>query len=232
MTVPAPPWQRAPRSRPAKPPLTREAIVDAAMRVLDAEGVAGLSMRRVAQELNTGAASLYAHVSNRYELEDLVFDRIAGEVPLPGEPDPQRWQEQVKQLMRDSRAALNRHPGSARLVLARVPFTPNALVQLEALLALLRCGGVSDRTASFAVDLLFLYTTATAFEETVYLQQGLTPEAVQERFTQMGGYLRSLPADRFPHLVSMVDVLLSGGGEERFEFGLDILVSGLAATVR
>ncbi len=215
MTVPAPPWQRTPRSRPVKPPLTRDAIVDAALAVLDAEGLPAMSMRRVAQELNTGAASLYAHVSNRDELEDL-----------------ERWQEQLKQLMRDALATFARHPGSARLALARVPFTPNSLVYLEVLLVLMRQGGLPDRTAAFAVDLLSLYVTATAFEETIYLQQGLTGEAVGERFAQMHGYLESLPADLFPNVVSMVGPLLSGGGEDRFEFGLDILIQGLAASDR
>jgi len=156
MTVPAPPWQRTPRSRPVKPPLTRDAIVDAALAVLDAEGLPAMSMRRVAQELNTGAV----------------------------------------------------------------------------LLVLMRQGGLSDRTAAFAVDLLSLYVTATAFEETIYLQQGLTGEAVGERFAQMHGYLESLPADLFPNVVSMVGPLLSGGGDDRFEFGLDILIQGLAASDR
>jgi len=166
VTIPAPPWQRPSRSRPVKPPLGRDAIVAAAMTVLDAEGLAGLSMRRVAQELDTGPASLYAHVSNRDELEELVYDRILGEVPVP-EPDPRRWQEQLRQLMRDVVAALGRHPGSARMAMGRVPFTPNALVLEEATLALMRCGGLPERTAALGIDLLFLYATATAFEDSV-----------------------------------------------------------------
>ena len=230
MSVPTPPWQRPARSRPVKPPLSREAIVDAAMAVLTADGLPAMTMRRVAQQLNTGAASLYAHVSNRNELEDLVFDRIIGEIPLP-EPDPTRWQEQLKQLMRDAAAAFAKYPGAARLTLARVPFTPNSLRYLEVMLALMRGGGLADRTAAFGVDLLSLYVSATGVEETIYLEQGLTEEAVGERFGQMRGYLESLPADRFPNVVSMVGPLLSGGGDDRFEFGLDILVRGLAATV-
>jgi AcrR family transcriptional regulator len=230
MSIPAPPWQRPERSRPAKPPLSREAIVDAAMAVLTAEGLPAMSMRRVAQQLNTGAASLYAHVSNRYELEDLVFDRIIGDIPLP-EPDPARWQEQLKQLMRDALAVFARYPGAARLTLARVPFTPNMLVYLEVMLALLRAGGVSDEAAAFGVDLLSLYVSATAVEDTMYLEQGLTEEAVGERFAQIRGYLEQLPTDRFPNVVSMAGSLVSGGGDARFEFGLEILIRGLAATV-
>ena len=62
MAMPEPPWKPAPRRRPARAPLTIEAIVDAAFRVLDREGANGLSMRRVAEELGTGPASLYWHV--------------------------------------------------------------------------------------------------------------------------------------------------------------------------
>jgi AcrR family transcriptional regulator len=208
--------------------LSRDAIVDAAITVLDAEGLDGLSMRRIAQELNTGPASLYAHVSNRDELEELVFDRIMGEVPVP-EPDPERWQEQLKQLMRDLVAALDRHPGSARLAMGRIPFTPNALVREEATLALMRCGGLPERTVALGIDLLFLYATAAAFEESVSAKDWATPEAAGERLAQMRGYLESLPVDRFPNLVSMVGPLLSADGSERFEFGLDTLIQGLAA---
>jgi hypothetical protein len=185
----------------------------------------------VAQQLNTGAASLYAHVSNRYELEDLVFDRIVGQIPLP-EPDPARWQEQLKQLLRDATAAFRRYPGTARLALARVPFTPNALRYVEVMLALLRGGGVPDRVAALAGDLLSLYATAHAVEESMYVEQGWTEEKVRERFAQTRGYLSALPPDQFPNLVSMVDALLAGGGDERFDYGADILIQGLAATAR
>ena len=227
VTIPAPPWQRPSRSRPVKPPLGRDAIVAAAMTVLDAEGLAGLSMRRVAQELDTGPASLYAHVSNRDELEELVYDRILGEVTVP-EPDPRRWQEQLRQLMRDVVAALGRHPGSARMAMGRVPFTPNALVLEEATLALMRCGGLPERTAALGIDLLFLYATATAFEDSVSANDWGDEETARARQAQISGYLGSLPADRFPNLVAMAGPLVTGDGTARFEFGLDILIGGLA----
>ena len=77
----------------------------AAIEVLDEAGVVGLSMRRVADQLGTGAASLYAHVSGKDELLELVFDELVGQVPLP-EPDPTIWREQVRQMLRDLRAVL------------------------------------------------------------------------------------------------------------------------------
>ena len=87
--------RRSPAGRKAT--LTTEAIVTAAIEVLDEGGVAGLSMRRVAEHLGTGAASLYAHVSGKEELLELVYDALVGQVPLV-EPDPATWREQLRQV--------------------------------------------------------------------------------------------------------------------------------------
>src|SRR5262249_48625418 len=123
--VPEPPWsrRRATRERP-RSPLSREAIVEAALRVLDREGYDGLSMRRVAEELRTGVASLYWHLANKEELLQLVLDRVIGEVHLPA-PDPERWQEQLKELAREWRAVYARHRDVARISHGRVPIRPH-----------------------------------------------------------------------------------------------------------
>src|ERR671931_2103331 len=108
--LPPLPWQRVPQ-RPAtrrRDPITREAIVEAALRVLDAEGLDGLSMRRLAEELDTGASSLYWHVGSKDGLLDLVFDKVIGEQKVP-DPDPERWQEQLKEIGRTMRATILRH---------------------------------------------------------------------------------------------------------------------------
>ena len=88
---------RSRRDRPAKPALSREAIVDAALAIVRAEGIDALTMRRLAQTLDTGPASLYVYVANRDELWDLVFDEAIGSIET--EPtDPARWREQVHDL--------------------------------------------------------------------------------------------------------------------------------------
>ena len=93
MSVPVPPWrQRA--ARESKQPLSLDLILRTALELLDAEGLDAVSMRKVAQRLGTGAASLYAYVRNKDELHELVLDLVLGEIELP-EPDPARWQEQV-----------------------------------------------------------------------------------------------------------------------------------------
>jgi AcrR family transcriptional regulator len=99
-----PPWQRLPdrQGRRRREPISREAIVAAAIRLLDREGLAALSMRRLAEELGTGAASLYWHVGSKDGLLDLVFDELIGEEQVPG-ADPSRWQEQLKDIARAQR---------------------------------------------------------------------------------------------------------------------------------
>src|SRR5215475_10250146 len=95
-----------------KATLTTEAIVAAAIEVLDEGGVAGLSMRRVAEHLGTGAASLYAHVSSKEELLEVVYDALIGQVPL-AEPDPATWRDPLRQIMRDFHDVLMSHTDAA-----------------------------------------------------------------------------------------------------------------------
>jgi TetR/AcrR family tetracycline transcriptional repressor len=233
MTVPDPPWQAASRARPARAPLSQDAIVHAALRVLDRDGSAGLSMRRVADELGTGPASLYWHVANKDALVNLIIDRVAGEVPLP-EPDPDHWQEQLREWLLGVRRVFERHPGVAALTLGRVPTGPNVLRWAEWTLALLRGAGIPDRIAAFAGDLLGLYLGATGYEAAMPPMTSATgePLSVEESVATIRGYFASLPADQFPNVVATVDDLVEGGPEERFELGLDVILRGLASYAR
>jgi AcrR family transcriptional regulator len=227
--IPEPPWARRPEGKPARRvSLTRDAIVEAALMVLDREGFDRFSMRAVAEELETGAGSLYWHVRGKEELLNLVVDRVIGELEVPA-PDPPRWQEQVKELGRQMRALMNRHRDIARVTLGRIPLGPNAVEASERILAILREGGVPDRTAAWVVDLMSLYVGAFAFEESLGLAsptgEDLPPEQVVD---MVGAYFRSLPPERFPNTFAVMQHLTAGDVDERFEFGLDVLVRGLA----
>src|SRR3954468_17491594 len=96
MSPPSAPRSR--RERPAKPPLSRDAIVAAALEIARTEGVEAVSMRRVAQALDTGPASLYVYVADRDELHALLFDAAIGTITVE-ETDPARWREQLHGLM-------------------------------------------------------------------------------------------------------------------------------------
>lgn len=231
--LPPPPRRRA-KQRRQKPRLTAEAIVDAALRVIDAEGVDALSMRRVADDLGTGPASLYQHVADKEELLDLVFDRVVGEIPVPGPPDPARWQEQIKDLARDMAAVFRRHRDVARIAIARVPTGEQALERSNAILGVLLAGGIDDQTAAFAIDLISLFVVATSYEQAVWAAraEGDGPPDVTAFAVELRAYFERLPPDRFPHLVALAGPLTAGGDDdpdERFEFGLDVIVGGIAA---
>jgi AcrR family transcriptional regulator len=233
MTLPAPPWRPGSprRVRPVKTPLTREQIVQAGLRLVATEGIAAVSMRRLAAEFDTGPSSLYAHVTNKDELLQLMFDEICGDVPTP-EPDPAHWQDQIKQMSRDGYAAMVAHGDIARAALATIPTGPNAMRVSDAMLGVMLAGGVPPLVASMALDRIFLYIVADAFESSLYRDRvGSTEEEMTAYFEvlteQLAAYYEDLPEDRYPNLRKHARDLVDGDGRQRFEFGLDMLVDGL-----
>ncbi|MDI1459741.1 TetR/AcrR family transcriptional regulator [Catellatospora sp. KI3] len=232
--IPAPPWRR---SRSAgRRQLSQEAIVEAALAVLDREGLEAVSMRRVAEELGTGAASLYAHVANKDELLELAYDRIIGGIRLPEAPDPDRWQEQLREIARESYRVVGAHGDIAQVALANVPTGPNALRIADAMLGILITAGLPPQQAAWAVDRIAMYLSADAYEGALYRARqramGATEEEfIQQYFGQLGDYFRTLPAARLPFFAAHVDEMLSGDGDQRFEFGLELLIGGLARLI-
>jgi AcrR family transcriptional regulator len=224
--APEPPWRRKQDETPReRRPLTRDAIVDAALTLLDRDGLAGLSMRKLADELGVGAASLYWHVGDKEELLGLLLDRIVGETQLP-EPDPGNWQEQVKEMGRESRRLLQRHRDAAQISLGRIPVGPHSMPVLERYLAVLVAAGLPQRVIAHAADMFALYVGGFAFEESLRVPPLGDERAGQD---QLAEYFRSLPPDEFPSLVALADDLTAGDSDERFEFALDLLVRGLEA---
>ncbi|HEY0471857.1 MAG TPA: TetR/AcrR family transcriptional regulator, partial [Kribbella sp.] len=227
-------WQPISPEKPARvvrEPLSRERIVDAAMRLLLEQGYDAVSMRKVAQALGTGPASLYAHVANKKELDQLLVDRAAREMEIP-EADPERWQEQLKDAMRSILKVMRAYPGVARAAIGQVPLGEQALISTERMLAILKAGNIPDQAAAWAVDLIPLYVTAIAFEESVQGAWAWTKEDVDRFVTELRGFFQSLPADRFPITLALAGALTAGSsGDERFEFGIQVIVAGLASLV-
>jgi AcrR family transcriptional regulator len=225
--LPPLPWHKAPRAAPRRQ-LTRAAIVEAALDLLDREGLDAVSMRRVAQVLDTGAASLYQHVGNKDELVALVFDRVTGEVPLPEAGDPQRWQQQLREALTNVWRAMIAHRGIAAVAIGSIPSGPNALAFTEGLSGIVLAGGLSKQQCAWAIDNLFKFVTADAYEQSLFDARS----AHESHYPEIERYFRSLPPERFPNITSMLDELFTGGGEERFAFGLDMMIAGLGAMGR
>ena len=223
----------SPRTRPAKPPLSEAAIIDAALAVLKAEGLEAVTMRRIAKELDTGAASLYVYVENRDALRALMLDRIGSMIEI--EPtDPARWREQVRALCLGTLRVLEAHPGIASVALATIPTGEGALRSAEAMLSHLLAGGVDPQRAAWACDNLWLIITATAVETDLEQTAKRPPTkgaiTVKDEFDL--GALRTrfqtLPADRFPNIVEHAVALTTGEGDQRFLFAIDTYLDGLA----
>jgi AcrR family transcriptional regulator len=238
--IPPPPWQRLPDrpSRRRRGPISRDAIVTAAVRLLDREGLAALSMRRLAEELGTGAASLYWHVGSKDGLLDLVLDHVIGEGQVP-DPDPGRWQEQLKDVARAQRQASLRHPYIVRISIGRIPMGPNALRYSERVLAILRAGGLSPRLAVQGYLLLIATVNGFTIDETGMEEPADPADSggvvqpgdaanVQQAADMARDYIASLPGELFPTITSLADEFAFADADERFELLIDIFIEGLA----
>ncbi len=208
-------------------PLDRDRVVRVALDLLDEVGLDGLSMRRLADRLGVKAASVYWHVRDKEELLDLVFDHVIGEVEVP-EPDPLRWREQVWEVACRMRRVANSHRDVARIQLGRFPVGPNALAFSEGLLTILRAGGLPHRASAYFAALLPLYVSAFSLEEASGLRlPGGAEASPEEVLEEIRGYFASLPAERFPNLSALASDITGGEPDDRFEFGLRLLLDGL-----
>ncbi|MEU8695251.1 TetR/AcrR family transcriptional regulator [Streptomyces sp. NPDC048665] len=237
---PPTPWERERPARtqgaPARAPLSRERIVEAALTVLDRHGLDGLSMRQVAAELGVAVSALYAHVSSKDDLLELMYTRLFDGYALPA-PDPERWQEQLRDFARAWRRRLLSHRDMARISMGHVPFTAELLPHVEALLAIFRTAGLPDRIAAEAGDLISTYIDGFVLEEGMWRDRaarhggGASPARPdwQEMADEMLHYFASLPARDFPHLRALSGLMVTDSSDERFDIGLEIILRGLAS---
>jgi AcrR family transcriptional regulator len=212
------------RGRPAKSPLSRDAIVTTALDLLSREGMAGLSLRKVAAVLDTGAASLYVYVANLDELHALLLDRVLGEVALPSGHQGS-WRDRLKAVLRSYSEVLYDRPGLAQVALSTIPSGPNMVELTESLLDLLQQGGVGLDQAAWAVDLLLLHASAVAAERD---NRRDDHEVALRRAEQA---LTSASAAEHPHIHALGEDLFSGG-QSRYAWALDVLINGVLSTPR
>jgi AcrR family transcriptional regulator len=151
------------RGGPARPALSRAAIVAAALAVADRDGLDAVSMRRVAEELDTGASALYVYIENRDDLLGAMFDHAMAPVAEVAPPAGD-WRQRLTWLLLTSITTASGHGGLARIALTAVPAGPNARVITSRVRDLLAEGGISEATIPAALDLLGLFVTAAALD--------------------------------------------------------------------
>ena len=228
--LPPPPGQRVPERAAARrrAPLTRDAIVETAIRLLDQDGLDGLSMRRIAEELDTGAASLYWHIGSKDGLLDLIFDQLIGEVEVP-QPEPLRWQGQLTEVARAGRTMILRHRDVVRISIGRIPMGPNALRVSEGLFGILRAGGIPDQLAVTAHHLFFAIINGFTLDETTELGVEIAGPPDEQTADAARDYIAALPPDRFPNLIAVAEHFHYADNDQSFDLLIQLFVNGLAA---
>lgn len=215
---------RSRRERPAKPALTRAGIVAAALEITRVEGLAKVTMRRLAQELDTGPASLYVYVRSTAELHAAILDELLGAVETASAGGD--WREGLERVLTSYTEVLFRHRGLARAALVARPRGEHYLRLIETLLALLDEGGVPSGQAAWGVDLLLQYATATAAEHS----PGDRDADARDEWYALSDALRGASDQTHPHVAGLAAELVSGRPETRISWGFRTLINGILHT--
>jgi AcrR family transcriptional regulator len=213
------------RGGKVKEPLSRERIVEEALRLLTREGTGGMSLRKVALALETGAASLYAYVDDLDSLRALVLDRALATVET--RPATRKnWKAALKFVLTSYTQVLMATPGLAGLALTSIAVGPSSLRIIEAMLDALAKGDVDTRSAAWAVDLLLLYATAVSAQH-----EGQSDEAARPP-DPIAKAVSAVSQAEFPRVHAARADLLSGEGGQRFSWALDTLLAGVLQNAR
>ena len=202
-------------------PLSPDRIVQAALAVADAEGLESLTMRRLALEMEAAPMAAYAHFRDKRELLAAVADAVIGEVELPDADG--RWRKPLRRLAVSFRRALLAHPAVMPVIQRFGASGPNALAVLDRAHRIMRGAGFADEDSARAVDTLYAFALGAVAIEIA--RAGLDPAARHAmRF--------ALPAAVYPDLVAVIPHVLALDDEDRFRYGLDRILDGLAAARR
>ena len=212
----------APSGRVPRNTLSRARIVEAALALVDAEGLEALTMPRLAEHLGVGTMSLYRHIDGKDDLLNAVAAHVLSGVSVPtGAPDD--WEGRVVGYLRTLRAQALRHPALARILADRGLTVAPILDQLEAVHGILRTAGFSPLDAVRAFYSLLIYVFGSLVWELprVHLQSPSVYSAAWQ------AALDGVDPATYPNLVALGEVLSSSASKDQFEYGLERLISGL-----
>jgi AcrR family transcriptional regulator len=210
------------KAAPRRVPLTRDRVLSSAVALADETGIEGLSMRKLAQDLDVVPMAIYKHVANKEELLDGMVDIVFGEIEFPsGGAD---WRTAMRARAISTREALSRHRWATGLMESRTAPGPANLRYHNAVMACLRQAGLSFRLTVHAYNALDSYTYGFALQEKSLPFE--TPEESAEVAEMM---LSPALADEYPYLAEVVVELGKSGfnSTEEFEFALDVILDGI-----
>jgi TetR/AcrR family transcriptional regulator, tetracycline repressor protein len=201
--------------------LSRRRVLEEAVRFVDREGLEALTMRRLGAELGVEAMSLYNHVPNKNALLDGMVEVLLGELEIPAENHG--WEERIREGYRAFRRLAHEHPNVFPLLVNRPPETMDGVWLVEELLRTLEEAGFGLKTALHAFRALSSYTFGYAMAE-------IRGFALEPDGSRSGTYI--LSPEEFPHLCALRPQLENVDHDAEFEFGLDLVLTGLRAKLR
>jgi AcrR family transcriptional regulator len=228
-------WTRPRRPRREQPSLSREQIVAEAIRLLDAEGISALSMRRLGTQLGSVATAIYWHVTSKDELIELVVDEVFGEVEVPVIDDPADWRTAAATLGRNWRSMILRHPWTVAVLDEVVTcfHGPNMLQRSDDMLALFEKAGFELLEADLAGKTLISYVLGIATSEAATLQKLTRNQRSEHEWLQAMWPSAGQAAVAHPRLRALYDVYREldpeKNREDSFTYGLERLLDGLQA---
>ncbi|ADB32753.1 transcriptional regulator, TetR family [Kribbella flavida DSM 17836] len=204
--------------------LNAELIVRTALDLMEARGTDAFSLRGLAAELGVGPMALYTYFRNKDDLYDAVRDHLMALVPPV--PAGASWPDQVRAVCRGLRRLMLEHPCLAQLLASR-PLSGHETARVaEGLLGVLRDAGFDNETAARTHTTLFTFVLGATSWEIQMAAERRDPEAWRRLRTTM----EALPATEFPVVVALAPELArTTGGDDQFDYGLDLLLAGLAA---
>jgi AcrR family transcriptional regulator len=204
-------------------PLTRERVLQTAVRRADQGGIASLSMRKLGQEFGVEAMALYHHFANKDDLVDGMVDLVFGEIELP--PSTRDWRTAMRQRAIGVRDALLRHRWAVGLMESRRRPGPANLRHHDAVIGSLRAGGFDIGMAAHAYSVLDSYIYGFALTK-----MNLPFETSDDVADVAQSMLQPFPPDEYPHMLEILtDHVMKPGYDygEEFEYGLDLILDGL-----
>ena len=201
--------------------MSRRRVLEEAVQFVDREGLEALTMRRLGAELGVEAMSLYNHVPNKDALLDGMVEVLLGELEVP--PENRGWEERIKEGYRAFRRLAHEHPNVFPLLVNRPPETMDGVWLVEEFLRTLEEAGFGKETALHAFRTLSSYTFGYAMAE-------IRGFALEPDGSRLGAH--GLSPEEFPRLCELKPQLENVDHDAEFEFGLDLILSGLQARLR
>lgn len=208
-------------STPSPPPLSRERILDTALRLADKGGLEALSMRKVAQALGVKAMSLYNHIANKDDMIDGIVDIVVSDIELPRfDLD---WKTAMLQRALSAHDVLLKHPWAAMAIMSRINVGPAMLRYVDTTIGCLRKAGFSWEMADHAWNAIDSHIYGFTLQELTF------PIEVSEYAETAKSFISYIPPNQYPYMHQLSLYVIDGSysGLHDFKFGLNLILDGL-----